>query len=128
MKPVSQLRADALAIWQASVEAVRSDRLVKDNVRIDGDWLLVGDETIELSKIGRIAVVGAGKAGAGMAAGLEETLGPRVLSDKQVRGWVNVPADCVEFCVGVWVWENMDGTNMHKDSMSPVKTDLRTID
>ena len=36
------LRADALAIWQAAVEAVRSDRLVRDNVRVDGDWLHVG--------------------------------------------------------------------------------------
>src|SRR6476659_1512545 len=94
-RSVSQLRSDALAIWQAGVDAVRSDRLVKDNVRIDGDWLMIGDEAIELSKIGRIAVVGAGKAGAGMAAGLEEALGPRILEDKQISGWVNVPTDCV---------------------------------
>jgi hydroxypyruvate reductase len=95
MKSVSQLHADALAIWQAGVAAVRSDRLVSDNVRLDGESLVVGDETIDFSKIGRIAVVGAGKAGAGMAAGLEQALGQQVLSDKQVRGWVNVPADCV---------------------------------
>jgi glycerate 2-kinase len=95
MKSVSQLRADALAIWQAGVDAVRSDRLVSDNVRLDGQSLVVGDETIDLSKIGRIAVVGAGKAGAGMAAGLQQALGPQVLSDKKVRGWLNVPADCV---------------------------------
>ena len=94
-RALSQLRTDALAIWQAAVDAVRSDRLVKENVRVDGDWLLVGDDTISLSKIGRIAVVGAGKAGAGMAAGLEEALGPRILAEKQVHGWINVPADCV---------------------------------
>ena len=34
-----QLRADALAIWHAGLAAVRSDRLVRDNVRVDGDWL-----------------------------------------------------------------------------------------
>src|SRR5205814_2841224 len=45
--------------------------------------------------IGRIAVVGAGKAGAGMATGLAEALGPRVMAEKSVSGWVNVPADCV---------------------------------
>jgi hydroxypyruvate reductase len=95
MKSASQLRADALAIWQAGVEAVRSDRLVKETVQVDGDSLLIGDETIDLSKIGRISVVGAGKAGAGMAAGLEEALGPNILTGKQVRGWMNVPADCV---------------------------------
>ncbi|HEY2410820.1 MAG TPA: DUF4147 domain-containing protein [Pirellulaceae bacterium] len=96
MKSVSQLRSDALAIWQAGVAAVHSDRLVRDNVRLDGEWLVIGDETIDLSKIGRIAVVGAGKAGTGMAAGLEQALGPKVLNDKQVHGWVNVPADCVQ--------------------------------
>jgi hydroxypyruvate reductase len=95
MKSVSQLRADALAIWQAGVAAVRSDRLVQENVRVDGNWLVVGDETIELSKVGRIAVVGAGKAGAGMAAGLEEALRPKIATEKDVSGWMNVPADCV---------------------------------
>lgn len=94
-RSTTQLRADALAIWQAAVDAVRSDRLIKENVHVDGDWLLVGDDTISLSKVGRIAVVGAGKAGAGMAAGLEEALGPRILAEKQVRGWLNVPADCI---------------------------------
>src|SRR6185436_3026504 len=91
----AQLRTDALAIWQAGVEAVRSDRLIKDNIRVEGGWLVIGDESLQLSSIGRIAVVGAGKAGAGMAAGLEEALGPRVLAEQQVVGWINVPADCV---------------------------------
>ena len=91
----SQLRDDALAIWHAAVAAVRSDRLVQDNVRVDGPWLHVADETLDLSAIRRIAVVGAGKAGAGMAAGLAAALGPRVMAEKQVVGWVNVPADCV---------------------------------
>jgi hydroxypyruvate reductase len=91
----SRLRDDALAIWQAGLEAVRSDRLVREHLRVEGDRLLVGDEALPLVRIRRIAVVGAGKAGAGMAAGLEEALGPRVLSEKQVAGWVNVPADCV---------------------------------
>jgi glycerate 2-kinase len=97
----AQLRADALAIWQAGVDAVKSDRLVQDNVRVDGDWLLTGSDSaadtlrVSLSSIGKIAVVGAGKAGAGMAAGLAAALGPRVLADKHVHGWINVPADCI---------------------------------
>src|SRR5262245_24929749 len=101
MKAAADLRADAIAIWNAGVDAVRSDRLVKGNQRVEGDWLVVGenaaDEPLRLSlkSIGRIAVVGAGKAGAGMAAGLLGALGPRVVAEKKVRGWVNVPADCV---------------------------------
>src|SRR5262245_61824024 len=94
-RSAAQLRSDALAIWHAGVDAVRSDRLVKDHVRVDGDWLNIGDQSLRLSEIRRIAVVGAGKAGAGMAAGLEQALGPKVLAEKQVSGWINVPADCV---------------------------------
>lgn len=91
----AQLRRDALAIWQAGVDAVRSDRLVQANVRIEGDWVHIADQSILLGTIGRIEVVGAGKAGAGMAAGLEAALGPRVMHDKQLDGWIHVPADCV---------------------------------
>ncbi len=89
------LRADALAIWQAGVEAVRSDHLVRQAVVVNGDRLEIGGQPIDLTRLGRIAVVGAGKAGAGMARGLIEALGPRIVRDKRVSGWVNVPADCV---------------------------------
>jgi glycerate 2-kinase len=98
-RTAAQLRSDALAIWHAGLAAVRSDWLVTSNVRVDGDWLEFGDSAdslrLRLGSIGRIAVVGAGKAGAGMAAGLEAALGPQVLTEKRVSGWVNVPADCV---------------------------------
>jgi hydroxypyruvate reductase len=90
-----QLREDAFAIWRAGVDAVRSDRLVQANVRVDGDVLRIADYEFFLSDIDRIAIVGAGKAGARMALGLEEALGPRVLFAKRVSGWVNVPADCI---------------------------------
>lgn len=90
-----QLRSDALAIWQAGVEAVRSDRLILENVRVETHWLHVVDELIDLRAVGRIAVVGAGKAGAGMAAGLEQALGSHWMQAKQLTGWVQVPADCV---------------------------------
>ncbi len=57
--------------------------------------MAIGDERIDLGRIARVAVVGAGKAGAGMAAAVEEVLGPRLLEEKHVTGWVNVPEDCV---------------------------------
>ncbi len=88
------LRTDALAIWQAAVGAVRSDRLVRDNVRVSGDTLEIAGESIALRPGGRIIVVGAGKAGAGMAAGLEEALGSKLAQRHQLTGWINVPADC----------------------------------
>lgn len=74
---------------------MRSDRLVRENVRVDGRWLVIAGERIDLRAIGHIAVVGAGKAGAGMAAGLEEALGDELAREKQLTGWINVPADCM---------------------------------
>lgn len=91
----SRLRDDALAIWHAGLAAVRSDQLVRDNLRVEGDHLIVGNEVLPLARIRRMVVVGAGKAGAGMAAGVEDALGPAVLEAKHVTGWVNVSADCV---------------------------------
>ncbi|MGD9721823.1 MAG: glycerate kinase [Pirellulales bacterium] len=90
-----QLRRDALAIWMAGLDAVRSDRLVREHVRLSHGRLLCGPESIDLAGVGRILVVGAGKAGAGMAAGLETALGPGILADKHVSGWIHVPDNCV---------------------------------
>ena len=90
-----QLRGDALRIWQAGVDAVRSERLVRESLRVEGGALVVADERLPLDEVGRIVVVGAGKAGAGMAAAVEEVLGPRLCEEKQLTGWINVPEDCV---------------------------------
>lgn len=93
--PATRSANDALAIWRASIDAVRSDALVRNAVRVEGDRLFLGDEEFDLRLIKRIVVVGGGKAGAGMAAGLEEALGAEILAAKRVGGWLNVPADCV---------------------------------
>src|SRR5688572_14444687 len=89
---MASLRSDAMQIWQAGVDAVRSDRLVRETLRINGGLLEIGDAAeIDLARLRRIVVVGAGKAGAGMAAGVEQALG----EVRPVEGWLNVPADCV---------------------------------
>jgi hydroxypyruvate reductase len=92
---IRSLLDDAQAIWQAGLAAVRSDRLVRDALHVDGPLLCVGDEEIVLSNVRRIVAVGAGKAGAGMAAAVEEVLGPRLAEEKNLAGWINVPADCL---------------------------------
>jgi glycerate 2-kinase len=94
-RPPDQLRRDALRIWQAGVDAVRSDHLVRTALCVEGSALVVGEDRLELDSIRRIAVVGAGKAGAGMAAAVEEILGRRLMEEKNLAGWVNVPEDCV---------------------------------
>jgi glycerate-2-kinase len=90
---MSALRDDARAIWQAAVDAVDSRRLVREAIAVDGESVTIRGERFDLPGIGRIAVVGAGKAGTGMAEGVEEALGP-ALHDR-LTGWINVPADCV---------------------------------
>jgi hydroxypyruvate reductase len=91
----AKLRADAERIWRAGVAAVLPERLIPENVHVDGDWLATGDDLLDLRSVGRIAIVGAGKAAGAMAVALEKVLGPQLLEEKQVSGWVNVPADCV---------------------------------
>ena len=71
-------REHALAIWQAAVDAVRPEPLVAEAVRA----------MPELLAAPRVLVVGAGKAGPGMAVGLETALADRL---DRVEGLVNVP-------------------------------------
>jgi glycerate 2-kinase len=81
----SSLREDARQIWQAAVAAVRPAELVRT---------ALADPSLPLhaavAAAHRILVVGAGKAGATMAAGLEEGLAEHL---ERVEGLVNVPAD-----------------------------------
>ena len=89
------LREDARGIWDAGVHAVDSQRLVEKAVRLDGNRLSIQEQTIDISDIRRIVVIGAGKAGAGMAAGLEQVLHGENPFPGQVEGWINVPSDCL---------------------------------
>ena len=88
------LRQRLEAIWKAGVSAVDSEALVRRAIRLDQGRLQILGETFPLERLCRIIVVGAGKAGAGMAAGVEQALGPDLVQSK-VTGWVNVPLDCV---------------------------------
>ncbi|MEX0866412.1 MAG: glycerate-2-kinase family protein, partial [Pirellulales bacterium] len=94
-RSTERLRQDALAIWQAGLDAVRSERLIAENVSLEKNLLKIGDDSFDLDSVGRIAVVGGGKAGAGMAAAVEAVLGEALLKRHDVTGWVNVPDDCV---------------------------------
>lgn len=94
-RTAAQLRREALEIWQAGVAAVESARLVRENIVVADGQLQIAEETYDLASIGRVTVVGCGKAGAGMAAGVEAALGDELCREKRLTGWVNVPADCV---------------------------------
>lgn len=90
------LQHDALRIWQAGVDAVRPAHLLPQFVAVASNVLQIGDLEFDLREVDRIAVVGAGKAGADMVIALEQLLGPQLLQDKHVLGWANVPADCIK--------------------------------
>src|SRR5262245_58089153 len=82
------LRSDALAIWQAAVEAARADELVRQSLT---DPTLPLRDAVASAK--RIIVVGAGKAGAAMSRGVEAALADRL---DRLTGVVNVPNELVE--------------------------------
>ena len=78
-----RLRADAQAIWAAGVAAVRPEFLTAEAVAaFPAEW------RASFEAAPRLLVVGAGKAGAGMAAGLEAALPDAV---GRMTGVVNVP-------------------------------------
>lgn len=90
----------------AGLEAVRSERLMREHVLFSGHCFSIDPEVGSEANqqlgplrvdgmLRRIAVVGAGKAGAGMAAALEEIVCAEPMDFKGLEGWINVPADCV---------------------------------
>ncbi len=88
------LRDDAIAIWTAGVAAVDSSLAVERQIVSTSNELQIAGVQISLRSASRIEIVGAGKAGAGMASGVEAALLSAKVGDR-ISGWVNVPADCV---------------------------------
>lgn len=96
---MSSLKDDAFAIWQAGVNAVDSKRLVQSAVALtEQGQLEIAGQVFPAGQWERLCVIGAGKAGAGMVAGVMASLGgeaERLQAAGRLTGWVNVPADCV---------------------------------
>lgn len=91
-------RDDARAIWNAGVDAVRSEELVASNLCLvnQGQQLTCKETSICLTDVDRILVVGAGKAGTGMVSGVKRCFaGSRWDTASRLVGWVNVPDDCL---------------------------------
>lgn len=101
MSSAQKLRNDAERIWRAGVDSVKPESLLEREIRVADRTLSLGDWQGDLDQIGRILVVGGGKAGASMVRGLEAALGPDLLSEKQVAGWVNIPQGSFEPTVAV---------------------------
>ncbi len=94
----ARLRTDTATIQDAALRAVEPAALVKARLSVEnGDLRLDGrpfDPPLDLDAVGRIVVVGGGKAAAGMAAGVESLLGAERLVRHAVTGPVSVPEGC----------------------------------
>ncbi|RPI07811.1 MAG: DUF4147 domain-containing protein, partial [Zetaproteobacteria bacterium] len=76
---VAELRQSARAIFDAAVRAVDPAEAIRRHLVRGGGRLSIGREDVDLARVGQIAVVGMGKAGAPMAAAVEEILGDRIV-------------------------------------------------
>jgi len=74
----AEARTDAAAIWRAALAAGDVDPLVRSHLRLDGTRLASGPLSLDLDRVRRVLVLGAGKAGASMARAVEGILGARV--------------------------------------------------
>ena len=90
------MRTVAEAIWSAAISAVLPERLVARRVSLDD---------LSLAAVDRIAVVGAGKAAGGMAAGIAELLDAEGRARHRVSGLVSVPVGCGRSVAGIEVRE-----------------------
>jgi hydroxypyruvate reductase len=73
-----RLRADALRVFRAAVASASPREAVLRFLRRDGETLWAGRRRYALDRVERIWVVGAGKASAAMAQGVERVLGARI--------------------------------------------------
>jgi hydroxypyruvate reductase len=92
---MSDLTQSALAIWNAALKAVDPVSIISKHISATDLQLRICEERFSADAIDRIVVVGAGKAGSKMAAGIEEQLRETPFFDK-LSGWVNVPDSCAQ--------------------------------
>ncbi len=83
--PLARQRQLACRIMGAALDAVEPGNAVERWLRREGDSLIVAERVYDLRRFDRVLLVGAGKAGAPMAAAVE-----RVLGDRLEAGVVNV--------------------------------------
>ena len=87
---MEQVTQDALRVWQAGVDAVRADRVVREQVRWDGRILEIQQTQLDLAHAKRWIIVGAGKAAGGMLEGVLQVL-EGTEEHPRICGWINLP-------------------------------------
>lgn len=80
MASLAELRADAEEIFTAGLRSVDPFEAVLKHLVLTGSCLRVGERVYDLSDIGKLCIVGFGKAGAPMALAMEQLLSDRIAS------------------------------------------------
>lgn len=80
-----KLFIDSKEILLSAINAVKGQVCVKNNLKREGNLLIIEKEVINLQEFSKLIIVGGGKAVASMAKGLEE-----ILSDKITEGIISV--------------------------------------
>ncbi len=88
---MASLREQAEAIWRAGVDSVSPASLIAAQIAPLGNGCCIGPVEFEFDQPGKIEVLGAGKAGAQMALGLEQALFQIGLPANRLSGWINIP-------------------------------------
>ncbi|MGH9768250.1 MAG: glycerate kinase type-2 family protein, partial [Blastocatellia bacterium] len=78
MNSTSDLQDIALEIFHRTMAAIDVESVVRGYVRLNGDRLLIGEDSVDLSRFRRVVVIAIGKAGVPMARAVEDALGDRV--------------------------------------------------
>jgi glycerate 2-kinase len=81
-----RLRSDVLGALDEALKAASAVEIISRRLKLKGERLSLGSISLDVSSYERIIAIGAGKASASMAAGLERLLGTRITA-----GSVNCP-------------------------------------
>ena len=109
-------RRVVLEIAEKTLQALDSYKLICNLMELDGDVLKIGRHNWDLSKKGRIYIVGAGKACNAMARAIDKIVGQRITSGICIVK-VLEPDDTLKFIeltVGGHAYPNEDGMNATK--------------
>ncbi len=77
---ITELRRSALLLAEAGLEAIDTEKIIKNNVRLKNGTVEVGGQSFSLKNIGKIIFVGIGKVASEAAATAEKILGKHLAS------------------------------------------------
>jgi glycerate-2-kinase len=92
-------RKTALEIMEAGLNAINTEEVIKDKIKLENNTLAIMGENFDLSKFKKIKVVGFGKSSCEAALALEKILGSKI-SEGAVIGLNKVTCDIVETFAG----------------------------